>query len=116
MYWLSSSLISMGQISLLKLRSFRSLMGIPDLIIHENIKDDGKGFIATLKSGESGLVILPYVHYVQVLSVYRLVRCLAYTIIHSKLVQFSSACMLTVLWENMTFILLRFSLSMYMYC
>ena len=92
MYWLSSSLISMGQISLLKLRSFRSLMGIPDLIIHENIKDDGKGFIATLKSGESGLVILSHVHYVQVLGVYRLtistIVCHTFVVVHTKTARF----------------------------
>ena len=62
MYWLSSSFFSMGQIYLLKLRSFRSLMGIPELIIHENTKKDSEGFIATLKSGKSGIVVFPFVH------------------------------------------------------
>ena len=47
----------MGQICLLKLPSFRSLVGIPGLIKHDNIEKDGKGVIATLKSGKSGLVI-----------------------------------------------------------
>ena len=60
MYWLTSSLFSMGQIYLLQLPSFRSLMGIPDLIKHDDIKKDGKGVVATFKSGKLGLVILPH--------------------------------------------------------
>lgn len=107
MYWLSSSLISMGQISLLKLRSFRSLMGIPDLIIHENTKDDGKGFIATLKSGESGLVILPYVH---CMCRCRLISTIVFVVVQTKIARSGDVGILASAF-NMTLSLEKFCFS-----
>ena len=59
MYWLTSSLFTMGQISLLKFPSFRSRMGIPELIKHpqqDKAKKDGQGFLAMVKSSKSASI------------------------------------------------------------
>ena len=56
MYWITSSLFSMGQIYLLKFPGIRSRMGIPELVKHpqeDKAKKEGDGFLATVKSSKS---------------------------------------------------------------
>ena len=55
MYWIPSSLYSMGQIYLLKFPAIRKRMGIPELVKHpqeEKSKKDGEGFFTTVKSSK----------------------------------------------------------------
>ena len=52
MYWITSSLFTMGQISLLKFPQFRALMGIPEMVKHPIEKTSGEGIIATAMSSK----------------------------------------------------------------
>ena len=56
MYWITSSLFSMGQILILKVPSIRSALGIPKLIKHETASGTGgapqEGVLKKLKESE----------------------------------------------------------------
>ena len=56
MYWITSSLFSMGQIYLLKFPAIRTRLGIPELVKHpeeDKAKKEGEGFISTVKASKS---------------------------------------------------------------
>ena len=53
MYWITSSLFSMGQIYLLKFARFRALMGIPEIVKHPKGETSKEGLFAKVMSSKS---------------------------------------------------------------
>ncbi len=54
MYWLPSSLYSIGQILLLKVPAIKARLGIPEIIVNpQSSAANSKGFFETFKESES---------------------------------------------------------------
>ena len=52
MYWITSSLFSIGQISLLKFPVVRAQLGIPEMVKHPPAEKSGEGFFASAMSSK----------------------------------------------------------------